>query len=360
MLILSAIALLAAAIFLVIFARRRHRERKERKHAEALRRELDLDFDTRDLDGGDWNPVHSRSMSDNPSTPLVRGDALRQEWETIHGHRQSMASFSGASVSTFQSYDSNAPLLPPSTSSRRPKSPVKPSSITTAEHQRSTRPSFPSTPRMVRQPSSRHSKSRSAEHPKPTPPRLSPLRNSYSLEPDDVDNGPPDSPESLYSQASAFPAELHAANSPSVFLVAQDAPPVPSFPSHLEVPQTSTQPLYFQKQLPSPPKSPELHDSLAFPFPSPTDNRPRRGLSQFYRGLWTDPESPTGHLRPRNSSAEYTTLKDSVADIISVHSSEVTHGTPQYAVSSRPERAETADIGYQLPSSWRADWTQQD
>lgn len=258
----SVLVVLAVAVVAFLVAKSRYQRRKELQHARVASRELDLDFDTSDLEfGAGRKPMngHARGWSDassDSSRPLMN------ETSGWPAHTPSGASFDSdihSVRSSVGSLPNPHPSSPPevvvhsaSDSSPSPPKTTPPS----ADHQLGSlvgRPSFLTKPRPAPRPGQpRRTRSRggaAVDMRSTLLTRLASARSGRrSRSADARDDG--DSPSSMYSQASANTAAYWELEGEDTARNRADVPPVPPLP-----PQYQDQAAPIQRPLPPPPPS---------------------------------------------------------------------------------------------------------
>lgn len=154
---MSLLALVVLVGAFLVF-RRQYRRWKEKQHAQLTSRELDMDFDTNDLEIGSMKHSHARALSDSSDAPLIKGMGMQSkrnlrspsatsfesELYSVSMHAYTVNPRSDSPEPLPNPYETPRPTVfpPPSQPAipiikepSPPPKPVVPSSLTTAEHQ---------------------------------------------------------------------------------------------------------------------------------------------------------------------------------------------------------------------------------
>ena len=359
------------------------RRRKERHRAKLASHELDLDFDTTDVEfaAEKRSPRHARGWSESSA------DSTRPLMKDEMGRSTSPASVVGSVHSSPQNHSIPLPTSGAPTDPQRPPS--------TADSQLRTlvsRPSFLTRPRSAPRPG-QGGKSHNREASNMRATLLTRLastrtgRRSRSTEPTEED-----SPKSLYSQYS--PTEGNAPVDRGY------VPPVPAIPPQFIDAARAGAP----RALPPvpPPPQPELRTSQAAEWrhdpnanntldSNPFSNRVQLEDSQTYRLpsptslALTSPRSPRGGLfAQRSENASPTDVFTPIAgyvypihpaypakpshlatevvqalpqrgsSVMNVRTVNASRDVPEYKVVYSEHAGESGTVGYQLPPNWRS------
>ncbi|PSR93972.1 hypothetical protein PHLCEN_2v4574 [Hermanssonia centrifuga] len=390
-----AIVIVSIVVFVLllavyIVARKVYRKRKDKRHAPVPTRELDLDFDTTDVEVGvstRGNQMgHWRGLSDSStdsSTPLMFQDD--RIWKP--------------SIPTSHPFNAGMyPVAPTSPQVPQPTAPAFASfssqdAATPNDRQLSTLASRPSIlahpPRTIPRPvATQRSRSRAAPDMRAN--LLTRLTSTRSGHKADTTDERSDSPSSMYSQSSATTMgywELEGDHQ----LNGEAVPAVPALPSRFrsqdsddqfQVQTQQDEDLTFDEgavsasllkrraQAENSERLAELEESLTFPLPSPTTPTLPLPMKSPSNGLFTQssspPDSPTtahSYMFPPiviPSTPSYPIIKPLQAssrdgDVISVRSVEGSRNVP-YHGDAYPRSFEDGGKGpihFQVPPSWR-------
>lgn len=345
---------------------------------------MELDFDTSDVESGVHilSKGHSRSWSDDADIPLIRVGP--KQWTSS----PSKASFDSdiQSVSTYAFPTRNRSLSlesgtlqhaldsVPYASATPPdqfpipiiKEPSPPPKPTTSESEPPAadhhlgklvaRPSFLTRPRPAPRPGAASSRSRGgADMRSALLNRLASTR--LRRDPSDEGDAEGDSPSSVYSQSSSLPHGFHEQPFP-----ADDAPPVPPIPSQFQIQLSdvfgdST----FTSAHPAgdrPVSALPLEESIAFPLPNFPDHDTlpvplKSPNSKLFPGLWANSPSSTSPS-PSHSPSDRPPMTPTDGGVITMRSTEVQSGVPQYNIVEAESMGQKGMVGYQLPLNWRS------
>ena len=399
----SVLLLLSVLTTVYIAGSRLYKRRKERQHARVASRELDLDFDTTDVEfslGRRVTKSHLRGWSDSStdsSRPLIKSGA---GWSA-----QTPSSYSFDSERHSLSSVASLPNPhPPSPENFRPGTQAAPPPKVeqtvppSADYQLSSllsRPSFLTRPREPPRPGQPRSRSRPSDMRSNLLTRLASaksIRRTRSAE--RAEEG--DSPSSVYSQASAAMPDYQEFQADSVNGRLEAPPPVPPLPPQFQKEQLSQVASSYARPpshppVPGPPvagwrpdimanntldsnpfsrmdagKRDSLPDSVAFQLPSPELPSPMKGSHTH----WFSAQSPSSGepspttadvlhpshsayasilARPADQVHGYTTKESNKMNVRTV---EASRDVPAFSVV-HSHQGESGMVGYQLPADWR-------
>lgn len=380
--------MLATAFTIGFFIVRRAYRRSQEKHRVLVTtREMELDFDTNDIETGTQNPSkgHSRSWSDDSDVPLIRVGSkqrpLSSSKASFDSDVQSVSTYASSATDSFGGADTRSiqrtldsmpytpTKAPPHSSipviklpSPPPKSTMPMPEDSSADHQFGklvARPSFLTRPRSAPRPGVSRSRSRSAANMRSTLlNRLASTRLPRRERSDEGEDAEEDSPSSVYSQASAMPSTLEDQGNPS-----DDVPPVPPIPLRF---QLSLKDIFIDSAASRDHSVGEhqilrdarhLEESLAFPLPTTPDEKgfamqAKGPVTKLLPGLWANSPSSTSPS-PSHSPSDRLPATPTDGAVISVRSTEVHSNVPQYILAHTENVEERGMVGYHLPFNWR-------
>ena len=378
--VIASILAVVVSVMGFFLSRKLYRRWKQRRTATITSRELELDFDTTDLETGSFKPMR-RSFSDRSDAPLIKGRhelrpssvaSFESDLYTVPMDPHAMTQRTASPEPLPNPYDTpRATTVPPPSAIpiiKQPSPPVHrivaPSSRTTAEHQLvsqlttlASRPSFLAKPRTAPRPQTRERTARELRTQLLS--RLASTRSSRRSR--SVDYA--DSPSSMYSQASAAPSGLHSSVDVSTLYGSEPVPPIPPLPQ-----QYQNQNFGFENRHQEPRPKPiqpsgsgnvgssrPLEDSVAFPLPIVDDSlsEPHTLSSQWFKTLWSTASPSSTSASPSHSPEDVTNVPSTAPDVPSLRSLEVQRSQPHYAVSAAGA-SQQGTVGYQLPQNWRA------